>query len=168
DELREVSMAGAGTIGHRLVDDPSQRRFRQFDADFLTHFSPEAVVGSLPAFEEAPGSEPRSSFRFWLDADEDDRPAAVMDQSARGPEGSAAADPESRILRRSEPSTPRDRDATEPGEGVAHAILALPWTHPDTEDGNLIKAPSEFPAAHEVRPCLSRTFPTEPTKSTTR
>src|SRR5881398_1690517 len=80
-------MAVAGTIRHRLVDDPSQRRFHQFDADFLTHFSPEAVVGSLPAFEESPGSEPRSSFRFWLDADEDDRPAAVMDQSARGPEG---------------------------------------------------------------------------------
>src|SRR5438034_10691271 len=97
-------MAGAGTIGHRLVDDPSQRRFRQFDADFLTHFSPEAVVGSLPAFEEAPGSEPRSSFRFWLDADEDDRPAAVRDKSARAPEGSAAAKPDRRSMRRRQPS----------------------------------------------------------------
>src|SRR5207247_10519732 len=110
-----------------------------------------AFVRPLPAFEESPGSEPRSSFRFWLDADEDDRPAAVMYQSTRGPEGSAAADAESRILRRGDPSAPHDRDATEPGEGVAHAILALPWTHPDTEDGNLISAPSEFPAAHEVR-----------------
>src|SRR2546429_9136424 len=86
DELREVSVAGAGTIGHRFMDDPGQRRFRQLDADLLAHLSPEAVVGPLPAFEESPGSEPWPSLRCRLEAAEDDQPAAVMDQSTPRPE----------------------------------------------------------------------------------
>src|SRR5438132_3136308 len=45
DELREVSVAGAGTIGHRFMDDPGPRRFRQLVADLLAHLSPEAVLG---------------------------------------------------------------------------------------------------------------------------
>src|SRR5947208_13840541 len=124
-------MAGAGTIRHRLVDDPSQRRFRQFDADFLTHFSPEAVVGSLPAFEESPGSEPRSSFRFWLDADEDDRPTPVMYKSTRGLEGGAAADAARRLPRRSDARVLRGLVATEPSGGAGRPTPALPWIPAD-------------------------------------
>src|SRR5439155_387473 len=82
---------------------PGQRRFRQLDADLLAHLSPEAVVGPLPAFEESPGSEPWPSLRCRLDADEDDRPADVMDQSTRGPEGRPTDDLESGILRRGDP-----------------------------------------------------------------
>src|SRR5207237_10508013 len=54
DELREVSMAGAGTIGHRFMDDPRQGRFRQLDADLPPHLSPHAGVGAAPAFRRVP------------------------------------------------------------------------------------------------------------------
>src|SRR5439155_7894013 len=142
DELREVSVAGAGTIGHRFMDDPGQCRFRQLDADLLAHLSSEAVVGPLPAFEESPGSEPWPSLRCRLDADEDDRPAAVMDQSTRGPEGSPTADLESGILRRGDPRARHDRDAAESGEGVAHAVLHSPGHIAIPRTETLFKRPS--------------------------
>src|SRR5205807_2921317 len=37
DELREVSVAGGGAIGHRFMDDTGQRRFRRLAANRFGH-----------------------------------------------------------------------------------------------------------------------------------
>src|SRR2546430_15212205 len=58
DELREVSVAGAGTIGHRFMDDPGPRRFRQPRPDPPPHPSPEALVRPPPPFPGVPRGGP--------------------------------------------------------------------------------------------------------------
>jgi hypothetical protein len=130
------------------VDDPGQDRLFELEADFLPHLPSKAVVGPFPAFEQPTGGEPLATLRLGLDPDEDDGPAVIVHQTARGPERCTTADPEGSILRSRDPGPNNDGDATETGEGVAHPILAFSRTHRNTEDGNLIKEPSEFPAAH--------------------
>src|SRR5947208_16142397 len=47
DELRDVSVAGAGTIGHRFMDDSGQRSFSHRDALVIVPLSTDAVDGWL-------------------------------------------------------------------------------------------------------------------------